>query len=116
MKIFLTAIALAFALPAAAQTAPAAPQHQDHSQHQQQGGAGHAGHQSPQGQQHGGQHDQHQGHDMQGGCCADRNGNGRMDCCENMAAAEGRGGCQEHGGQPARQQPAQTQPQGHQNH
>jgi hypothetical protein len=112
MKILIGAIALAFAVPAAAQTAPSAQQQQDLSQHQQHGSAapaGHAGHQMPQGQ--GGQHDQHQGHGMSGDCCADRNGNGRMDCCENMAA--GSDGCCGERGQPA-SQPAQ--PQAHQKH
>lgn len=109
MKIFVTAIMLALAAPAAAQTAPAQ-QHRDHSQHQQQGGARHAAHQTPQGQQQGGQPDQHQGRDMQMGCCADRNGNGRMDCCENMAAGAGHS---EHG-RTAPAQPAHSQ--GHNNH
>ena len=75
MKLFITAIALVVAIPAAAQTAPAAqPPAQQHQDHQQHGQMQH-------GQAQGGQH---QGHAM-GDCCADRNGNGRMDCCENMA-------------------------------
>ena len=118
MKIFSTAIALTFALPAAAQTAPAPAQHQGHAQHQQHGSGGHAGHgghQAPQGQQGGqhGQHGQHQGHATQADCCADRNGNGRMDCCETMAA-DSSCCCQGRGEQAAGQQPAQ--PQSHQNH
>lgn len=96
MKIIVTAIALAFATSAAAQTAPApAPHHP---------AADHAGHQAAPAQSHA-------GHAMQGGCCADRNGNGRMDCCENMAA--GSGGCASHA-RPAAPQP-QSHPQGHQN-
>jgi hypothetical protein len=82
MKIIVAAIALALAFPAAAQTAPA--QHQGHGQ--------------PAPPQHQpGQHQpgQHQGHED--GCCADRNNNGRMDCCERMAqAGEARGCCAEH--------------------
>ena len=88
MKIIVTAIALAFAFPAAAQTAPA--QHADHAQHQpgqHQHGQGHADHQG----QH--QQGQHEGHE--GGCCADRNNNGRMDCCEEGGSCEG---CREHDG------------------
>ena len=73
MKILVTAMALVFAAaPAAAQTAPA--QHQDHQQHQA-GQQAHAQHQA-------GQHAQASlkvdMHDMQSGCCADRNGNGQM--------------------------------------
>ena len=104
MKIFVTAIALVFAIPAAAQTAPVPQQHQDHAQHGQM--------------QHGQmQHDpaqpagpgQHDGHANMGDCCADRNGNGRMDCCENMAQGDRRNCCQEQAGRPAPQQPAQPQ-------
>jgi len=78
MKFIVAAFALAIAFPAAAQTAPA--QHQDHAQHQ-------AGAQDQQGhEQHGQhQHGQHQPGHNEGhgdGCCADRNNNGRMDCCE----------------------------------
>ena len=70
MKIIAAAFALALASPALAQTAPAA-QPADHSQHQQ---GQHQGHQqgTPPGQ----------GHGEGCACCADRNGNGRMDCCE----------------------------------
>ena len=87
MKIIVAAFALAIASPAVAQTAPAAPP-ADHTQHQQ------------------GQHQgmpQVQGHGEGCACCADRNGNGRMDCCETM-------------GQAGQRQPAPAQPQGHQNH
>ena len=111
MKIVITAIALVFALPAAAQTAPA-PQHQDHQQHQGQAHAQPGQHQMTQHSQHqAGQQGQHQGHDMRSGCCADRNNNGRMDCCENMAQGDGRE-CSDHGMTPAQQ----PQPQSHQNH
>lgn len=78
MKIIVAAIAFTIAVPAAAQTAPAPQgQHQGHDQHQ-----GHGQHQ---------QHGQHQPSQPQGpgDCCADRNGNGRMDCCENMAPPAG---------------------------
>ncbi len=81
MKIIVTALALAFAIPAAAQ--PASAQHQGHDQHQQgqhgQHGQGqHGQHQQGQhGQHQQGQHDEHRG-----GCCQDGDGNGRMDCCE----------------------------------
>jgi hypothetical protein len=95
--MLIAAITLLIAAPAAAQTAPAQPA-QDHSQHNMQGHAAPA----QQGQPQGGQHDQHQGHAM-GDCCADRNNNGRMDCCENMP--QGRSCCEEH--QPA--PPAQPQ-------
>lgn len=107
MKIIVTAIALAFATSAAAQTAPQAGHAQHpasppagHAQHHAAGG--HAGHQPAAGQ--------HQGHAMAEGCCADRNGNGQMDCCENMAAGSG---CAAHA-RPAPAQPGQSQ--GHQNH
>lgn len=111
MKIIVTAIALAFATPAIAQTAPAAQPQQDHSRHQQQPGqpAGHG--------QHHGQGMQH-GQDMQHGCCADRNGNGQMDCCENMAAGD-MSRCQEMHGPAAQQpgqQPGQQSPQNQHNH
>jgi len=75
MKIIIAAIAFTIAVPATAQTAPA-PQ-QDHSQHQQHGQQDHDHSQHGEHQQ--GQHEEH------GGCCADRNGNGRMDCCEGQA-------------------------------
>lgn len=69
MKFLIAILALALAAPVAAQTAPAQPDHRQHGQHQQ--------HQPARHQQHG------------DGCCADRNGNGRMDCCE-QAAQSGR--------------------------
>lgn len=82
MKLLIGAIALAFAVPAVAQTAPA---QMDHSQHQAgsapaaPGHGDHGGHQMPQG-------GSHEGHSMKDGCCADKDGNGKMDCCEKMAA------------------------------
>lgn len=105
MKILVTAMALVLAVPAAAQTAPAG--HQDHSQHQAGQHAEHAQHGQHQSGQHA-QHGQHQaGQHAASGCCADADGDGRMDCCENMA--EGRG-CEHMRAQP------QAQPSGHQNH
>ena len=110
MKIFVTAIALTFALPAAAQTAPAnsppapATQHQDHSQMQHG--------QMQHGQNQAGEQEQHQGHEMADGCCADRNNNGRMDCCENMEQGRGDDCCGVHAGHA----PAPAQPSGQQNH
>lgn len=98
-QLLIAAVALVIAVPAAAQTAPAQPA-QDHSRHNMQGHAEHAQHGQPQG----GQQGQPPGHAM-GDCCADRNGNGRMDCCESMTPGQS---CCE---QPA-QRPAQPQPQG----
>lgn len=85
MKILVTAIALVIAAPAAAQTAPAA-QHQGHAQHQPQ--PGHDQHQPQPGQP-----GQMPAHEERGDCCADRNNNGRMDCCEGMAQAGDRRSC-----------------------
>lgn len=99
MKIIIAAFALAIASPAVAQTAPAGPAADPHAQHQP-------------GQHQGAPQGHHQGHDMQGGCCADRNGNGRMDCCENMAAGSSCSCC----GARTPQAAPQSQPQGHQNH
>ena len=91
MKYLLAAAALVIAAPAVAQTAPA-PDHSAHAQHPAQGQQG--GH-DQHGQHQPGQQGQHQGHAMAMDCCADRNGNGQMDCCENMPA--GRECCCEHG-------------------
>ena len=77
MKIVITAMALVFALPAAAQTAPAPQQHQDHQQHQAAQPGQHQA--APQGLHGQHQPSQHQGHAMQDGCCADRNNNGIVD-------------------------------------
>ena len=93
MKIIIGAIALSIAMPAAAQTAPAHSAHQDHSQHQSRGAAAatpqdpHSGHQMPADTSKKGEHDQHKGHAMKDGCCADKDGNGKMDCCEKMGAS-----------------------------
>jgi hypothetical protein len=113
MKYLLAAMGIVIAAPAAAQTAPADP-HQGHAAPQAQGQpAAHSQHQPGQhGQHQAGQQGQHQGQDMASGCCADRNGNGVMDCCENMAQGRGEDCCAEHGGQ----RPAQAQPSGHSNH
>ena len=110
MKIITFAFALAIASPALAQTAPATPPANPHAQHQMgqpqpgaQSGAEHAQHQ---GMQH-----RQPGQAPAGGCCADRDGDGRMDCCQNMAqSAERRDCCAEHPAQPG------AQPQSHQNH
>ena len=104
MKIITAAIALAFAMPAAAQTAPAG--------HHGQAGADHAQHarhgqQAPADSDSG--HAERQDHAMCEGDCADRDGNGRMDCCDRMAAAGKVGAC-EHGRQQTDRQPAQPQP------
>jgi hypothetical protein len=100
MKIIAAAIALAFAMPAAAQTAPA----------HDMGNMNHQQHGQPQGQAPA-DHSQHREHGSEGGCCADRDGDGRMDCCQHMAeAADHRGCCAE---------PAPTagaRPQAHPNH
>ena len=99
MKILVTAMALVLASPAVAQTAPAAQPHQDHQQMQMP--MNHADQAQHQGMQHG---TAQQGHAQNDGCCEDRNGDGRMDCCEHMAqATEQRDCCAEHGSQPAAQ-------------
>lgn len=78
--LLMSALALAFTAPAAAQTAPNAQAHQGHAQQRapQPGTqpAPHAG------------HAQHQGlggsgvdHSKHANCCGDANGNSRMDCC-----------------------------------
>jgi hypothetical protein len=85
MKLLVGAIALAFAVPAAAQPAPAQTDHSAHSQHQPNAvpvPTGRAEHGDP--QMHLGA--SHEGHAMNEGCCTDKDGNGKMDCCEKMAA------------------------------
>jgi hypothetical protein len=77
MKIIMTAIALAIAAPALAQTDA----HQGHGQNQGHGPAQHGQHQPG----------EHQNHRQ--GCCADRDGNGRMDCCEQAQDGERRSCC-----------------------
>lgn len=112
MKIITAAIALAFASPALAQSGPTGPTADPHAQHRaQQPGADHSQHQGMQhGQHQGGQQGQHQGHGQQANCCADRNRDGRMDCCENMAQSGQRRDCC------PEQTPRQgAQPQGNQN-
>jgi hypothetical protein len=74
MKYLLATLALTLAAPVAAQTAPA---HQGRQQHGQ--------HQPAQHQRHD-QHGQHQQGQHNCPCCADRNGNARMDCCEEAQA------------------------------
>jgi len=97
MKILIGAIALVIASPAMAQTAPQADPHAQHQPGQHPSDQ----HQMPQHQM-----PQHEGQGAQGGCCADRDGDGRMDCCQHMAqAAEHRDCCAE--------RPAAAQPQGH---
>lgn len=75
MKLFISAIALAIGVPAVAHAAPAA---QAGSQHQGMAGMDHSQH---------GQNDPHKGHDMKEGCCADKDRNGKMDCCEKKEQA-----------------------------
>ena len=93
--VLIAAIALVIASPAVAQTAPATGQHAQHQNHAQHG-EDHAQH----GQSQAG-HDMHKGHDMKGDCCADKDGNGRMDCCEKMG--EGKGCCAKQEQKPATQ-------------
>ena len=80
--MLLTALVLAIASPAAAQTAPAAG-HGDHAaQHQ----AGHAEHQA----------DKHAGHKMDGKCCDEMSGGKAMDCCEKMKKEGKKMSCCDH--------------------
>ena len=87
--LFAAAAALAFATPAAAQparTPPAAatctPEH---------AAMGHctmpSQNQMPSQGSQGGQGGQAMNHGKMSDCCRDANGNGKMDCCENMGAA-----------------------------
>ena len=85
MKLLVAAIAVAFALPAAAQTAPAQMDHSAHAQHQASKGPASPGH-TEHGDHQKTQGGSHEGHAMKDGCCADKDGNGKMDCCEKMAA------------------------------
>lgn len=81
--IYMAAMALAFATPAAAQP------HQGHAQHQATptgptpAAADHAGH--AQHQNHGPAGADHSKH---AGCCGDTNGSGKMDCCEGDKAVQ----------------------------
>ena len=100
MKLILSAIALTFAVPAAAQTAPA----MDHSQHQQMDHAKHAaGHQ---GHGRGGEHECPMKDGKKMACCEHPKGEcpkakdgKKMSCCEHDAhkadASKGHG---DHGG------------------
>ena len=104
MKIIVSAMALAFATTAAAQTAPTPqPQPQEHQAHgqMQHGPMHHDRMQHGQGQpDHAGSHE---GHGATCDCCADGNGNGRMDCCEGMEPGHA------HHGQPQAPQPQSPQ-------
>jgi hypothetical protein len=73
MKIFVTALALAFAVPAAAQDAPAPETHQNHAQHQQ--------------------HGQHQPGQQPGRhcCCCDGPAQRPADCCDEHEGHEAHG-------------------------
>lgn len=113
MKITLIAAvaALAFATPAAAQpAAQPAPATTCTPEHAAMGHCTMAA-QPPQPAPARGQHGDHGGQSMSHGqmadCCRDANGNGKMDCCENMGAAVQ--------SPSARQAPA-AQPQAHQGH
>ena len=94
--LLMSAVALAFAASAAAQTAAPSAAHQGHAQHQSQPAAGqptaHAEHAQHQG--HGGNGVDHSKH---ANCCGDANGKGRMDCCEGAQAAQ-RPCCEKHAG------------------
>lgn len=99
MKTILIAAAAAFsfAAPAAAQPASAAaPASTCTAEHAAMGHCTMAqprqtqsrqGNQTPSGAQPGGQASQAISHGEMSGCCRDANGNGKMDCCENMGAA-----------------------------
>lgn len=100
MKIIAAAIAVAFAMPAVAQTTPTPAQTPPPPAHNM----GHIQHHSP------ADHSRHQEHGA-GGCCADRDGDGRMDCCQNMAQAPDR---RRGSAQPA--PPAGAQPPAQHNH
>ena len=100
--LILGALALTFAVPAAAQLA----QPQNHQGHQMPAqGTAPAQHQGHDMAQHGGE--QAMDHSRMADCCGDANGNGKMDCCENMAANGGRDCCAGHA---QHQQPAPAQP------
>lgn len=112
------AAALAFATPAAAQPAFApAPAATCTPEHAAMGHCAlpaqptqpqpHQGHQMPGQGQQGGQGGQAMNHGQMSDCCRDANGNGKMDCCENMGAAVQN---------PAPRQAPATQPQAHQGH
>ena len=109
------AAALAFATPAAAQPASApAPAATCTPEHAAMGHCtmadqpsqpqSHQGHRMPNQGQPGGQA---MDHGKMSDCCRDANGNGKMDCCENMGAAVQ---------SPAARQAPTPQPQAHQGH
>lgn len=89
-SLLMSAIALGFAAPAAAQTAPQPSAHQGHAQKQPADHAGHAQHQKPAG----GSAD----HSSHANCCGDATGNGRMDCCKGEQASQ-RSCCAKHASQ-----------------
>lgn len=117
MKTILIAAvaALAFATPAAAQPTsapvPAATCTPEHA------AMGHCtmpsqpqprqGNQTPSQGAQGSQSGQAMNHGQMSDCCRDANGNGKMDCCENMGAAVQ---------SPAARQAPTSQPQAHQGH
>ena len=83
MKIFLTAIAMTFAGPAAAQTAnPAANPHAGHAQHADHGKMDHSK------MDHGKHGEGHKG------CCDHKMADGRkMDCCDKAKGSAGKMDC-----------------------
>ena len=89
--LFVAAACFAFVTPAAAQ--PAQPQADAHAQHQIHGQ--HDGHTAHAQHQNGQHPDGHAAHQANGECCADKNGNGKMDCCDGAQAAD-RPCCAEH--------------------
>ncbi|HEY0624091.1 hypothetical protein [Sphingomonas sp.] len=93
MKSLVAATVLAVAFPAAARTAQSQPAPAQHQGHAGMDHSAHAGHQKGEGQA--GKKD----------CCADRNADGRMDCCEGAQNAR-------------REQPRRpdAKPQPHHNH
>ena len=90
MKMILTAVALAIASPAIAQAAPQADPHAGH--------VGHSAHQAGSGEHSG--HKPDTGHKDHKGCC-DKSPDGRMECCEKMAAEGKRMACCEKHGKSA---------------
>ena len=87
--LFAATAAFTFVTPAMAQPAQPAAGHQGHDM------SAHQGHASAQHQGHAADHAQHQAGQADD-CCADRNGNGKMDCCEHMETAEARDCCADH--------------------
>ena len=93
--LFAAAAALAFATPAAAQRAPTPPPAATCSpEHVAMGHCtmpsqpqSRQGNQMPGQGSHGAQDGQAVNHGQTSDCCRDVNGNGKMDCCENIGAA-----------------------------